>query len=199
MVSSFPFREVLEQFFKARLVVLNWKLLLVCNTLYLSFKIWMIALLGRVFLVLVLFCFVFSFHHFEYIVPLSFYHARFSLKSQLIVLWEFPLYLTSCFSLAAFEILLSFFKFLLSIMYLGVDLLDSSCMEFSVLPAPESLFFFPKLGRFQPLFLQINHLCSLYFSSPFGPLLIQMSICWCYHRGLSICVIFSKKFFLFFY
>ena len=113
-----------------------------------------------------------------------------------------PLYVASCFSLAAFKILsLSFIFAILIIMYLGVDLFrfilfGSVCASWTWMPV-----FVPRLGRFAA-FISSNKL-----SAPFSPSLSLFSFWAPYNSNVSmldvltevslICPHFLKFFFLF--
>lgn len=98
-------------------------------------QFWMITLQGRVFLIVRFSLSALWIYHATF-----FWLARFLLKNQLIVLWGLPLYVTSCFSFAAFKILSLSLIFENKLCIMVWILLGTSCWALSVLPELGCLF-----------------------------------------------------------
>ena len=124
----------------------------------------------------------FSFHHFKCImvIPLA---CRVSARKSGYSLREVLLYVVSCFSLAAFNILFNFSILIIMCFYMdlfGLILFGTPCASWTWISAS-----FPGQGSFQPLCLQI---CS-----PFGMSVMHMSVSLMLsHRCLKLSLFFKK-------
>ena len=132
---------------KAGLVVLNSLNFDLSEKHFNFHQFWMIFLLGRV--ILVVDFFFFPFQHFKYILPLPL-ACRASAQRSAVKHMGFPLYVTCCFSLTAFNILSLCLIFVSLIsMCLGVFLLGFIQMRLSALCGLDWLFPFPCWENFQ--------------------------------------------------
>lgn len=108
------------------------------------------------------------------------------------------LYVTSCFSLTAFNVLfLSLTCDILIIMCFGVSPLSYSCLEISWLPGSELLsVFFPRIGK--SLVIISSNKISIPFclSSPSGSPMMQRLVHLISHKSLKLSSLFHSFFFL---
>ena len=100
---------------------------------------------------------IFSFHNFEYVVEYSLLAYKVSAEKSADSLMAVPLYITSCFSLAAFKSL-SLFVVMLITVRLGVDFFGFFLLGTLCDSGP---------GYLLPFFLRLKKLSAIIFSEEF--------------------------------
>ena len=175
LFSSFVFPDYINPFnicCKAGLVVLNSLNICFLKSLLFLHQFWMRSLPGTVILGV-----DFSLSVLKIYPVIPFWPAEFLLKDQLVKCMGFPLYVTCCFSLVAFNILslslvfVSLISMCLGIFLLGFILYRTLCASWTWLTISFSIF-----GKFSTIISSKIFSYPFFFSSSSGTPIIQILV-----------------------